>query len=76
MSISDILHYWPEGKDRRKAIYTYMKENPDSKIYINRQYCRQLHLDKDLKKLVKKGILHKKREGIFACKTSYLVFYK
>lgn len=72
MSFSDILHYWAEGKDRRKAILTYMQNNPDTKIYINRRYCRQLHLDSDLKKLVKNGILKRHRQGMRTCRTSYL----
>lgn len=72
MSFSNIIHYWAEGKDRRNAILAYMKNTPDAKIYINRKYCRQLHLDSDLKMLVKKGILKRHREGSVTCRQSYL----
>lgn len=72
MTISTILHSLEEGKERRQAIITYMQKNPDTKIYINRKYCRQLHLDSDLKKLIKKGILKRHRDGMPSCRYSYL----
>lgn len=72
MNFTDIIHRWDEGKERRTAILHYMKTNPDTKIYINRKYCRQLHLDSDLKRLIKKGILKRHREGRLTCRHSFL----
>lgn len=72
MSFSDIIHYWAEGKNRRQAILSYLKAHPDTKIYINRKYCRQLHLDSDLKKMVKNGVLKRHRDGMRTCRHSYL----
>lgn len=72
MNFSDIIHYWAEGKNRRNAILAYMQNNPDTKLYINRKYCRQLHLDSDLKRLVKNGVLKRHRDGMPSCRHSYL----
>ena len=73
MNISTILHYTTEGKERRLAIVDYLETNPDYKIYINRKYWRQIRLDSDLKKLVKKGILKQYRDGLPCSRHSYLV---
>lgn len=75
MSFSNIIHCWAEGKDRRNAILSYMNANPDTKIYINRRYCRQLHLDSDLKRMVKRGLLKRYRSGTRTSKTSYLMIH-
>lgn len=75
MNLSNILHHLPEGKDRRQAILTHLQHNPEAKIYINRKYCRQLHLDSDLKKLVKSGILKRHREGSRTCRHSFLTLF-
>lgn len=72
MDFSNVIHNWAEGKNRRNAIVLYLKNNPDTKIYINRKYCRQLHLDSDLKKMVKNGLLKRHREGRSTCRHSYL----
>lgn len=72
MTLSNILHHFPEGKDRRQALLSYLNNNPDAKIYINRKYCRQLRLDSDLKKLVKSGVLKRHREGTRTCRHSFL----
>lgn len=72
MTLSNILHHFPEGKDRRKALLDYLNNNLDAKIYINRKYCRQLHLDSDLKKLVKAGVLKRHREGTRTSRQSFL----
>lgn len=72
MNFSDVIHHWAEGKERRTAILAYLHINPDTKIYINRKYCRQLHLDSDLKRMVKKGVLKRHRDGRLSCRHSYL----
>lgn len=47
------------GAERRKAIIDHVLQNDG--IVVNRKYCSQIHEDSDLKTLLKKGILKRKR---------------
>jgi len=57
LTISDVLHSMPMGKDRRKLIKKHFEENSEYKLRVNTQWTRQVKLDSDLKFLIKKRFL-------------------
>lgn len=65
IAINDLLHRTEQGKDRRAAIKAWFEENPQGRILVDAQWCRQVHKDSDLKKLVKTGFLKKIRQSWF-----------
>ena len=61
IAINDLLHRTEQGKDRRAAIKAWFEENPTDCISVDAKWCRQVHKDSDLKKLIKAGFLKKIR---------------
>lgn len=61
LSMSQVLHNMPQGIQRRKAIIQYMLMHPDLPISVNRKWCIQLNQDRDLRYMLKKGILTRTR---------------
>jgi hypothetical protein len=78
MTISDILHYMPYGRERRKLIMKYLKDplNDCNLICVNRKWCIQTKSDPDIKKLLKKKKLVMIREGTHRSRTSFLTLPK
>lgn len=75
MSLSNIIHYMREGAERREAIVQYLKTHPEEKICVNRKWCAQLHQDRDLNYMLKKGILTRIRQASWSnrCRYTYLI---
>lgn len=65
-SLCDVLHSMAPGKARREAIVALLKQGRESegwsRIYVNNKWQRNLD-DPDLKKLLKKGVLKRERDG-------------
>lgn len=51
--IVDLLHHTEEGSVRRQDILGVLKSGV--RIPVNRRGCRKVSLDKDMKKLIKRG---------------------
>lgn len=51
--LTDVLHYTANGSIRRNLIAELV--TGDVKVLVNARYCRQVHLDPDLTKLIKDG---------------------
>ena len=77
-SLSDIL-LLPSGKVKRETLIQFLKNNKGKpfldSFQVNRKYRPNLK-DNDLKKLLKKGILVRSREGSKSCRHTTLSLSK
>lgn len=69
----DAIYNMPMGKDRRKILKWYFDLVPEYQLPVDRQWCRQVKDDSDLKYLIKKGFLKKIRQHWGTSNKSYLV---
>ena len=62
----------PFGKERRVVLVKLIKACADAgyDMGVNRRGCLQLKRDKDLQKMLKKGVIETYRSGEFKCKTT------